>query len=38
MIDKNGHCGSAFSTPAMLHGSVCDGEDIKLSFNTVINN
>lgn len=38
VVDKNGHCGSAFSTPAMIHGSVCDEGEIKLSFDTAINN
>lgn len=38
VIDKDGCCGSAFSTPTMIHGSVCKGEEIKLSFDTAINN
>lgn len=36
VIDKDGCYGSAFSTPTMIHGSVCDGGEIKLSFNTAI--
>lgn len=38
VIDKDGCCGSAFSTPTMIHGSVCNGEEIKLSFDVAINN
>lgn len=37
VIDKDGNCGSAFSTPTMLHGSVCEGDEVKLSFNARIN-
>ena len=37
VIDKNGHCGSAFSTPTMIHGSIYEGGEIKLSFDTTIN-
>ena len=36
VIDKNGHCGSAFSTPMMIHGSICEGEDIKINFGSMI--
>ena len=37
VIDKDGHFGSAFSTSTMIHGSVCEGGEIKLSFDTIIN-
>jgi L-asparaginase / beta-aspartyl-peptidase len=37
VIDKDGHCGSAFSTPTMIHGSVCKGGEIKLNFDAQIN-
>lgn len=33
VIDKDGRCGSAFSTPTMIHGTVCEGGEIKLSFD-----
>lgn len=33
VIDKDGHCGSAFSTPTMIHGSVVEGGKIKLLFD-----
>lgn len=36
VIDKDGHCGSAFSTPMMIHGSVCEGGKVKLSFDIPI--
>ena len=36
VIDKKGHCGSAFSTPTMIHGSVREGKDIKINFDTRI--
>lgn len=38
VIDKNGRCGSAFSTPTMIHGSVCEGGEIELTFNKGIKN
>lgn len=37
VIDKNGHCGSAFSTPTMIHCSVREGGEIKLNFDEKIN-
>lgn len=37
VVDKDGHCGSAFSTPSMIHGSVREGGEVKLSFNARIN-
>lgn len=37
VIDKDGHCGSAFSTPTMIHGSVREGGEIELTFNKGIN-
>lgn len=36
VIDKNGNCGSAFSTDMMIHGSVSEGGEIKISFNAAI--
>jgi len=36
VIDTDGNCGSAFSTPTMILGSVREGSGVKISFNAPI--